>query len=189
VLSWRQARWADILSSYDFIIEHLEGKTNPADGPSRRPNYEISYEHMTAKLLATLAATTITESYDNLLPEIKAAQETDFLAAEIRPTLVDVSTADESHWRSINRALTYERRISLPVALCSRVTSLFHDNPKSSHFRALKTAELVSRDFYWPAMESEIAKYVAGCELCHQIKASCHTCYGLNMPLSPPSRP
>jgi hypothetical protein len=78
VLSRRQARWAEILSSYDFVIEHLEGKRNPADGPSRRPDYEIGYEHMTAKLRATLAATTITESYDDLLPEIKAAQETDF---------------------------------------------------------------------------------------------------------------
>jgi hypothetical protein len=35
VLSRRQARWAEILSSYDFTIEHLEGKRNPADGPSR----------------------------------------------------------------------------------------------------------------------------------------------------------
>jgi len=111
VLSRRQASWAEILSSYDFIIEHLEGKKNPADGPSRRRDYEIGYEHMTAKLLATIAATTITESYDDLLPEIKAAQETDFLATEIRPTLVDVSTADESQCRSIDRALTYERRI------------------------------------------------------------------------------
>jgi len=33
VLSRRQARWAEILSSYDFVIEHLEGKKNPADGP------------------------------------------------------------------------------------------------------------------------------------------------------------
>jgi hypothetical protein len=89
VLSRRQARWAEILSSYDFVIEHLEGKKNPAGGPSRTPDYEIGYEHMMAKLLATLAATTITESYDDLLPEIKAAQETDFLATEIRPTLVD----------------------------------------------------------------------------------------------------
>jgi hypothetical protein len=189
VLSRRQARWAEILSSYDFVIEHLEGKKNPADGPSRRPDYEIGYENMTAKLLATLAATTITESYDDLLPEIKAAQETDFLATEIRPTLLDVSTADESQWRSTDGALTYERRIYVPAALRSRVTSLFHDNPESGHFGALKTAELVSQDFYWPAMESEIRKYVAGCELCHRIKAPRHARYGLNMPLSPPSRP
>jgi len=41
VLSRRQARWAEILSSYAFGIEHLEGKKNLADGPSRRTDYEI----------------------------------------------------------------------------------------------------------------------------------------------------
>ena len=143
VLSRWQARWVEILSSYDFVIEHQDGKKNTADGPSRRPGYEIGYEHMTAKLLATLAATTITESYDDLLPEIKAAQLTDLLTTEIRPTLVDVSTADESQWRSIDGALTYEGRIYVPAALRCRVTSLFHDNPESGHVGVLKTAELV----------------------------------------------
>jgi hypothetical protein len=144
---------------------------------------------MTAKLLATLAATTITESCDDLLPEIKAAQETDFAATEIRPTLVDVSTADGRQWRSIHGALTYKRRIYMPATLRSRVTIHFHDNPESGHFRALKTAELVSRDVDWPAMESEIRKYVAGCDLCHRIKAPRHVRYRLNMPLSPLSPP
>jgi len=77
----------------------------------------------------------------------------------------------------------------VPAALRSRVTSLFHNNPESGQFGALMTAELVSRDFYWPAMKSEIRKYVAGCELCHRIKALHHASYGLNMPLLPPSRP
>lgn len=39
-LSGRQARWAESLSRYDFYIEHRPGKTNPADGPSRRPDYK-----------------------------------------------------------------------------------------------------------------------------------------------------
>jgi len=144
VLSRQLARWAEILSSYDFVIEHLEGKKNPADRLSSRPDYEIRYENMTANLLATLAATTITESYDDLLPEIKATQETNFLATEIRPTLFDVSTADGSQSRAIDGALTYERMIYVPAALRSRVTSHFHNIPESGHFGALKTAELVS---------------------------------------------
>jgi hypothetical protein len=40
----RQARWSEDLSAYDFVMEHLEGSKNPADGPSRRPDYEIGYE-------------------------------------------------------------------------------------------------------------------------------------------------
>jgi hypothetical protein len=39
-LSRRQARWAQDLSAYDFEIEYRAGKANPADGPSRRPDYE-----------------------------------------------------------------------------------------------------------------------------------------------------
>jgi len=39
-LSRRQAGWALVLSAIDFEITHRAGKTNPADGPSRRPDYE-----------------------------------------------------------------------------------------------------------------------------------------------------
>jgi hypothetical protein len=91
----------EILSSYDFVIEHLEGKKNPGDGPSRRSDYAIGYDNMRATLLATLVAMTISESYDDLLPEIMAAQETNVSAIELRPTLVDISTVDDSHWRLV----------------------------------------------------------------------------------------
>jgi len=39
-ISRRQARWAQELSAYDFEIVYRPGKTNPADGPSRRPDYK-----------------------------------------------------------------------------------------------------------------------------------------------------
>jgi hypothetical protein len=39
VLNRRQARWAELLASYDFVLVHIRGVANPADGPSRRPDY------------------------------------------------------------------------------------------------------------------------------------------------------
>lgn len=39
-LTPRQARWAQQLSAVDFTITHRPGSTNPADGPSRRPDYD-----------------------------------------------------------------------------------------------------------------------------------------------------
>ena len=48
-----QARWALKLAAYDFTIVHRPGKTNPADAPSRRPDYEGESIELT-QLLPTL---------------------------------------------------------------------------------------------------------------------------------------
>jgi len=93
VLSRRQARWAEVLSSYGFTIQHLEGTKNPADGPSRRPDYKIGYEKPVGRLLATLAATV--EPYDDLLPASKTAQATDSLAVDVNCRLVDIPMIGE----------------------------------------------------------------------------------------------
>ena len=44
VLNRRQARWAEFLASFDFGIVYRKGKENPADGPSRRPDYNVAEE-------------------------------------------------------------------------------------------------------------------------------------------------
>jgi hypothetical protein len=36
VLNRRQARWAELLAGYDFVLIHIPGTKNPADEPSRR---------------------------------------------------------------------------------------------------------------------------------------------------------
>ena len=41
-LTSRQARWAERLAEFDFLIEYRIGKTNPTDGPSRRLDYSDS---------------------------------------------------------------------------------------------------------------------------------------------------
>src|SRR5436189_4084606 len=39
ILNGRQARWLLQLAPYDFTIHYRKGSLNPADGPSRRPDY------------------------------------------------------------------------------------------------------------------------------------------------------
>lgn len=38
-LNRRQARWAEVLAQYDFVVLYRKGKDNPADGLSRRPDH------------------------------------------------------------------------------------------------------------------------------------------------------
>ncbi|EDN10041.1 hypothetical protein HCAG_05844 [Histoplasma mississippiense (nom. inval.)] len=51
-LNRRQARWAEALSAYDFVLLHRPGSKNPADGPSRRADYSEAYNGQT--MLPTL---------------------------------------------------------------------------------------------------------------------------------------
>ena len=60
-LNGRQARWCYYLTPYDFTIRWRPGSTNPADAPSRRPDYmaqdeDASQEDTFSGLLATLRA-------------------------------------------------------------------------------------------------------------------------------------
>ena len=44
ILNRRQARWAELLAGYDFVLTPIPGSKNPADGPSRCPDYEEDVE-------------------------------------------------------------------------------------------------------------------------------------------------
>jgi hypothetical protein len=127
------------------------------------------------------------------------------LASEVKRRIVgtpivdipDLQRMDEleedssNEWKVTTGVLTYEGRISVlkDDLLHNKVISLFHHNPESDHFGALKTAKLVSRDFCWTAMDATVQEYIPGCELCHRIKAPRHAHHGTNMPLPLPSRP
>lgn len=54
-LNGRQARWATFLAAFDFTIEHRPSKGNPADAPSRRPDYVPEAQDL-SNLLPTLQA-------------------------------------------------------------------------------------------------------------------------------------
>jgi len=120
------------------------------------------------------------------------------LAVDVWGKLVDRPAVDktdkagkEGQWNVIAGALTYEERIYVPAVgcVCGKVISLFHDNPQSGHFGALKTTELVSSDFYWPVMDSGVRKYGSSCKVCRQIKAPWHVLHGIIIPLDPSPQP
>ena len=51
ILNRRQAHWAEILSGYDFVLEHIPGSRNPADGLSRRPDYAVDVDIPSGSLI------------------------------------------------------------------------------------------------------------------------------------------
>jgi len=144
VLSRRQPWWAEVLSTYNFTIQHLEGTKNLADRPSRQPNQKIGYEKQLGHLLVTLAATV--EAYNDLKSAIKTAQATDSLGVDVKCRLVNIPMISgpegscDSGWdwdpeRVIPEALIHQGRIHVPqeYSIRSKVISLLHYNLESGH--------------------------------------------------------
>jgi hypothetical protein len=153
------------------------------------PDYKEGYERPSAGLLATSTsyqylftnAVEIEPIEKDLLAEIIEAQKTDQPVTDSLRRLAGVNhvtehvtehvtkeeTTSEDDWAVSAGALTFEGRVYVPEGLRSKVTALHHDNPESGHFGALKTAELISRNFYWPALQTYVRQYVARCEVCH----------------------
>ena len=51
ILNRRQAHWAEFLASYDFVLVHIKGTKNSADGPLCRPDYMENVEIPTGTLI------------------------------------------------------------------------------------------------------------------------------------------
>lgn len=87
-LNGRQARWCFALCPYDFTIKFRKGTTNPADAPSRRPDYNSdpseSAEEQARGLLATL--------------EAKVARVSQVRVTYIRHTLAGSGPGDLASW-------------------------------------------------------------------------------------------
>ena len=205
-----QTRWAERLGKFDFVIEHLAGRYNPADGPSRRPDYmgPLSEPQETKPFLnlgspgedklgnepvesiednVFIARTTWIS--DDLSRRIREALGNDELAKEARDILCGESVDDETPWEEAEGLLYYNGRVYIPEILRLEIKRRHHDVPLAGHMGQRRTRELVMRKFFWPQMKRDIDSYVRGCQLCARNKDDQHAHYGQLMPLEPPERP
>ncbi|GJP63881.1 hypothetical protein CLOP_g20913 [Closterium sp. NIES-67] len=57
------------------------------------------------------------------------------------------------------------------------------------HYGTDKIAKLLSRNYYWPDMPTDVQQYVISCATCQRMKSSWLRPPGLLQPLKPPNRP
>ena len=217
-LSGRKARWWELLSGYHLSIDYRPGPQNPADGPSRRPDYERESRLALAVIAATPALPTATRAaadgdsaYELTPPRslrrlILDLQAVDPLAQETLAACRakganesgDTRRGDPSAkpaWRVLGDYLSFGRagmeRVYVPPGEGARGEILLrhHDDPLAGHFGHKRTLELIQRKYYWPRMQSEVKSYVKACRLCQQIKAPRRKPHGELQPLPPPKRP
>jgi len=181
-LNHRQARWALYLSRFDFLLKHVPGsKMGKADGLSRRSNWEKGREgdNKERTLLkpewvqSIQAGEVIIEGIDILdkIRKSKAKDDKVVKAVEERKK-AGVKMLRDEEWREEDGLMLKEGKVYVPKDEALRVEIIrpHHDMPMGGHEGQWKTAEMVTRNFWWPGVTREVKRYVEGCNACQRNK-------------------
>ncbi|KAJ2914471.1 hypothetical protein MD484_g5943, partial [Candolleomyces efflorescens] len=206
VLNRRQARWAMFLTEFDFQLTWGPGAKNPADAPSRRPDFApkkgddvltqqyksiltpyhtqqiIPTQEPAIKISATSSLTTLAIDNSELLDRFKRAYQED---SEWREALLQGNEDFSTH----DNIVFHNGRVFVPKPLRLDILHQCHDAVLSGHPGRTLTTKNILRNYSWPGLYTFVRRYVAACDTCGRIKIPRHKPYGLLKPLDIPERP
>jgi len=110
----------------------------------------------------------------DILDRIKKSKAVDDkivkVVEEIKKANVKVLRNEE--WREENGLMLKDGKmyVSKDEELRAEVIRLHHNTPVEGHGGQWKTVELVTRNFWWPRVTTEVKRYVEGCDLCQRNK-------------------
>lgn len=196
VLTPRQARWAEFLSGFDFVIKHQSGKAAArSDTLSRRPDHkphdhpELINRIFKDEHFAGAIRSVAIESETEILKLIKSELPNDETVA---PEIQFITTKKKpfNDWTYENGLLRKKGKIYVPALkeLRTAVLHQHHDRRIAGHKGPKATTALIQRKYWWPGMAKTIEDYVQGCDICQRAKARTHAPYGPLEPLPTPDR-
>ena len=188
-LTGRQVRYAEALSTFDYVLIHRKGSENGrADALSRRPDYdkgpitnkgqifekttEGHYQQISLNLIFTV------EEDDTTLRLIKEA--CDGRSEEQFPD--DTEYDDEGRRR-------YNNKLWIPEELQDQVVKEMHQHPVHGHKGIRKTMQQIRQYFDFSGLKKKVQEIVSRCVTCGKTKTSKHKPYGELQPLPVPEKP
>lgn len=207
-LNSRQARWAEVLADYSFMIMYRPGKDNAkADILSRREQ-DLDLQSGLKAHLRTRALLQ-PEQLDPQILDSDALEIQAFDEAMREPTSLidrllitnrttDSLTALRSHamqskgdFTLSDGLLLYQDKLVVPAVdnLIADLIREAHDQISSAHPGRLKTARILSQRYYWKGLTRDVARYVRNCHTCRRSHVPRDRTPGLLHPLPVPDRP
>jgi hypothetical protein len=174
-LNRRQVRWATALCEYHYTLHHKPGKLNKkADLLSRRPDHEQGKDDnkdfvlLKPEHFRKLSFVFQVDGADKELMEriIRNKGNKD-------KVVVKALANKEVEWvEDDTGVVTWKNRVYVPKdkSLREKIIRLHHDLPAAGHSGRYKTQELITRNYWWPRIQSDVQKYVSGCQVCQRVK-------------------
>lgn len=176
----RQARYLDTLADYDCVIQHIPGKDNiVADALSRRHDHSIS----------NLSVINLSDDLQSAI--VRCRQEDKAYCATLSH-----ATQSSVPFRVVQGLLCYQvtesasPRLYIPAAGNLQTDLIWeaHNPAVSGHLGRDKTLDRLHRDYYWPNMADQVARFIRTCPACQINKPSNQLPIGLLMPLQIPTQ-
>ena len=193
-------RWALYLSRFDFLLKHVLGsKMGKADGLSRRSDWEKGGEEDNEErtllklewVKSIQVGEVIVEGID-ILEKIRKSEAKDdkVIKAVEEMKKAEVKMLRDKEWREEDGLMLKEGKVyvSKDEVLRVEIIRLHHDTPMGGHGGQWKTAEMVTRNFWWPGVMREVKRYVEGCNACQHNKNRTEQPAGKLMPNSIPDK-
>ena len=183
-LTFRQARWAEILSEFNIAIQFQSGAQNvKADVlirmPSSRPKDDSDERHQYREqvlLISERLEIHVVESDESIYERVLAANKADDDCRTYREAfsqgLTLVNGVNLRDCQEKNDALYYKNRLWVLVDAPLLVDLLreIHELPASGHFEFNRMKNLLRRDYYWFNMRKAVRRYVRNCHGCQRTK-------------------
>lgn len=215
-LNSRQARWAELLADYNFVISYRPGKDNPlADALTRRTDElddqnqkkklqrhqqllkddQIDPLILSRELRPDPAEEALIRTLDlaSIFPALRIIDRI-LLANRYTPSLEALrkqAQKDDNHFSLEDGLLLYKDKLVVPDTdnLRTLLIREAHDNISTAHPGIRKTLKLLTDRYYWRGISQTVAQYCRNCNTCRRINVPRDKTPGLLHPLPIPSRP
>ena len=193
VLSRRIARWSEYLQRFTFEWLYRPGRINVADPVSRRPNEEypsvrVKAATRSSKVIPIVDAPA-SEVNDNAVSH--AVPASSFRDKIVQGYLKDPWFADARNVSQlVEKQGLYLKHSAIVIPdhanLRSKLLHEFHNTPYAGHLGVNRTTKLIEKDYWWPALRSDVLSHVKTCGACQRDKGATQRPFGEAQPLAVP---
>ncbi|KAI5753968.1 hypothetical protein M8J77_004729 [Diaphorina citri] len=181
-------RWALLLQEFSFEIQHVKGTENELpDAMSRQPldtpvgKDAENWSRMLCPELSQDGSIHVNAVVEiDLLQQIKAEQREDSYCKNIVKHLEENKDYKSNKYKLddllyIRNGPDTDFKILLPKTLTNKVIELHHSDDLYCHPGRDQTLLAIKKQFAWPGMNKEVARYVKKCEVCARVKTAGRT--------------